>query len=157
MIRKTSKRLLWCRILICLNLAFIWGNSLLPGVLSSALSSWVQSILGAILPQAEESQGGFILRKLAHFSEFACLGLLAAWLFAMYRSKKALILRNALLTGFLAACADELIQLFSPGRCSSPVDVGIDTAGTAAGIAVLFLGHTLYSKRKIKKHMEELS
>ena len=157
MIRKTSKKLLWCRILICLNLAFIWGNSLLPGALSSALSSWVQTVLGAILPQAEQSQGGFLLRKLAHFSEFACLGLLCAWFFAMRCRRKGRIAGKALLTGSLAACTDELIQLFSPGRCSSPVDVGIDTAGAAVGIAVLFLGHTLYSKRTIKKHMEELS
>lgn len=161
MIRKTSKRLLWCRVLICLNLCFIWGNSLLPGDSSSALSTWVQAILGSFLPPATGSEGGFLLRKLAHFSEFACLGFLLSWLFAMKTGRKSLVLRNALLTGFLSACADEAIQLFSPGRCSSPVDVGIDTAGAATGIALLFLGRYLYGKMKTKKqtekHMEELS
>ena len=157
MIKKTSKNLLWCRILICLNLCFIWGNSLLPGELSSALSGWVQALLGDLLPQAEESQGGFLLRKLAHFSEFGCLGFLCAWLFAMNSSRKLRIAGYALLTGSACACMDELIQLFSHGRCSSPVDVGIDTAGAAVGIAVLFLGHAYHSKRKHKKHMEELS
>ena len=157
MIRKTSERMLWCRVLIVLNLCFIWGNSLLPGEFSSALSEWVRSVLGAFLPPAQDSQGGFLIRKLAHFSEFGCLGFLSAWYFAMICSKRSKIAVCALLTGSAAAAADELIQLFSPGRCSSPGDVGIDTAGAAAGIAVLLLGHHFYRNAKTKNHMEELS
>ena len=76
-----------------------------------------------------------MLRKIAHFTEFACLGGLFTWLFAMLRRPAVL----ALGCGFLAACVDETIQMFIPDRGPSVVDVGIDTAGVAVGILLLLL------------------
>ena len=155
MIQKTNNRMTWCRILIILNLTFIWGNSMIPAEGSSMLSEWVREILSSVIPPAAESESGFLLRKLAHFSEFACLGFLLSWHFAMVQQKKPCIAGTALLTGFLCACADETIQLFSPGRGPSPVDVGIDTAGVAFGIGLLLLGQYIYQKNH--KPMEALT
>ena len=73
-------------ILICLNLALIWGNSLLPGASSEAVSGGVLAFLGRFLPVLLTETGHTLLRKAAHFSEFALLGLLfcgrraGAWL-----------------------------------------------------------------------------
>ena len=136
---RTEKRLRLCAALIVVNLCFIWGNSLLPGSVSGAISDavknllrWCLSFLG--LPPGGGGGGG-LLRKVAHFTEFACLGGLFTWLFSMLRRPAWL----ALGCGFLAACVDETIQIFVPDRGPSVFDVGIDTAGVAVGILLLLL------------------
>jgi len=105
MIRR-DRHIRLCVALLALNLAFIWGNSLLPGEVSGALSDWVKELLAAIFPGAGmESSGGGLLRKLAHFLEFASLGLLLGWLAAMLQNRGW----YALLWGSLAALTDETI------------------------------------------------
>ena len=135
---RTNKRLRLCAVLLVLNIGFIWGNSLLPGELSGAFSGWVRDLLAGFFPdRPEEPDAGHgLLRKLAHFTEFACLGALLTWLFAMVQKSKAL----ALLCGFLVASADETIQRFVPERGPSFRDVLIDTAGVTAGILLLLAG-----------------
>jgi VanZ family protein len=72
-----------------------------------------------------------VLRKCAHLTEYAVLGLLLAR--ALGRELPALVI------GIAYAASDELHQHFVAGRHASPVDVAIDAAGLAAGIAVLRL------------------
>ena len=81
---RTDKRLRLCAALLILNLAFIWGNSLMSAEASLAFSNWVKSLLD-FLSGAPESgvEGSGLLRKAAHFGEFACLGMLLTWLAAM--------------------------------------------------------------------------
>lgn len=144
--RSWGKRL-WTLLLIA-NLAFIWGNSMLPGSESQQLSDGFLRWLGFLLEPLGE-YGSLVLRKAAHFSEFACLGFL---LTGFFRRQS---LRTAALCGLLSACVDESIQLFSPGRSSSLVDVWIDFAGVLTGIALLHFGHILWKKtRKINKSEE---
>ena len=144
---RTEKRLRLCAALIVVNLCFIWGNSLLPGEISGAISDvvknllrWCLSFLG--LPPGGGGGGG-LLRKVAHFTEFACLGGLFTWLFSMLRRPAWL----ALGCGFLAACVDETIQIFVPDRGPSVFDVGIDTAGVAVGVTLLLLLHHIKRKQ----------
>lgn len=145
--KRTDKRLRLCAVLIVFNLAFIWGNSLLPGELSGALSQWVRDLLALIFSKdPSDSQSGHgLLRKLAHFTEFACLGGLLTWLFSMLQRP----VLWSLLGGFLAASMDETIQRFVPGRGPGFTDVLIDTAGVLLGIGLVFFGHTVC--RKIAK------
>lgn len=149
---RTDKRLRICGFLILLNLAFIWGNSLLPGELSGALSKWLRDLLALLFAKdPSDSQGGHgLLRKLAHFTEFACLGGLLTWRFSML--KKPVLL--ALLWGFLVAGADETIQRFVPGRGPGFLDVMIDTAGVLAGIGLLLAGYAIY-KKTAKQSLED--
>ena len=129
-----------CIILILLNLAFIWGNSALPGEVSDAFSRWVAALMGG--GQVPSDGGGF-LRKLAHFSEFASLGFWLAW-HARLRGERGLHLANsAMLGGLLAACVDESIQILTPERASSLVDVWIDTFGVVTGVAALLVIYKL--------------
>ena len=144
---RTEKRLRLCAALIVVNLCFIWGNSLLPGSVSGAISDavknllrWCLSFLG--LPPGGGGGGG-LLRKVAHFTEFACLGGLFTWLFSMLRRPAWL----ALGCGFLAACVDETIQIFVPDRGPSVFDVGIDTAGVVVGVTLLLLFHHIKRKQ----------
>lgn len=150
MIARNTFRLRLCVLLLILNLGFIWGNSLLPGSVSGAFSDWVKGIVQAIFPNFDSGSsggGGFLLRKLAHFTEFCCLGLCLSWLFRMLFTVPICWYSLPLLSGFLAACADETIQRFIPGRGPSLRDVGIDTLGVTLGILVMTLIYTI-SKRK---------
>lgn len=148
MIRRSKMRMMLCVTLLILLVAFIWGNSLLPASMSSALSRWVRSVLGFTV-QGSESTGEGVLRKLAHFSEFALLGVCLSWLFAMLQSRYAKIAALAVACAALTACVDETIQFFSPGRNPSLIDVGIDTAGAAVGVTLLFIGYTFIKNKKI--------
>ena len=146
--KRTNPRLRFCVILLAMNLLFIWGNSLLPGELSGAVSLWLKKLLHF---GGEDSQAGHgLLRKLAHFTEFASLGLLWAWLWGMLGKKPGV----SLLSGFLVACVDETIQIFVPDRGPGVKDVLIDTCGVCLGVAALHLICSL-KKRKQSLFLED--
>ena len=50
--------------------------------------------------------------------------------------------------GMAVACIDETIQIFTPERASSLIDVWIDTSGFALGLVVIFSAYTIYNKIK---------
>ena len=142
---RTEKRWRICTALLIANLVFIWGNSLLPGEISGALSDWLKEIVAGFFPgDGEGAPGGGLLRKLAHFTEFACLGMCLAWRMGMLQKHPGF----ALLFGAGAACVDETIQRFVPDRGPSIIDVGIDTCGVTVGMTLLLIGHCLL-KRKL--------
>ena len=142
---------LWA-ILVILNTLFIWGNSLLPGSISGAISGAVKNfVFNILLGKEGANEGGHgLLRKLAHFTEFACLGVFLSRL--LYWLKKPRVL--ALAGAFLVACCDETIQRFVPDRGPSFRDVMIDTSGALAGMILLLVGYA-YVKRRKKQATEE--
>ena len=131
-------------ILIAANLALIWGNSLLPGVSSEAVSGGVLAFLGRFLPMLLTEAGHTFLRKAAHFSEFALLGLLFGGRHRLVKGDTPVHLMGF---GLAVACIDETIQIFTPGRASSLIDVWIDTAGFALGFVVIFAVCTIYHNK----------
>ncbi len=101
----------------------------------SALSTWLPVVLWAgvifafsSVPSLGTGLGTWdlVLRKLAHVSEYAILGLLLAR--AVRRPGVAL----ALAAGY--AVTDEVHQTFVEGRHGAPLDVGIDTLGALVGV-----------------------
>lgn len=154
MTEKTKKLRLWMTLLV-VNLVIIWGNSLLPGEVSGAISNGVKNFLAMLLPKGPENgnQGGGLIRKLAHFTEFTCLGICLSRIFRMTQEKKARWYYLPLLCGAFAAAIDETIQRFVPDRGPSILDVGLDTCGVITGILII----TAIYKRKYKKQcmMEE--
>lgn len=153
----------YCRIhilILLVALAFIWGNSLLPVPKSDAES---KSVLELIRPFLEFFVGkgnatDHLVRKIAHFVEFAVLGsqiLLLVWAKKMPAHDKtqptarlvAQVLAHAVNYGFIAAFIDESIQMFS-GRGNQIIDVWLDVAGVAFGAAVSLTFVCLYRKRK---------
>ena len=153
MIRHTPCRVWICRVLLILNLFFIWGNSLLPGSVSLGLSDWVLDILKAIMGTSGGGTGSGLLRKLAHGGEFACLSMLLSFYVRMLCKNKSLHIFLPLIFSFAVACADETIQLFIPARGPGILDVGIDTCGAIMGI-IVFCGVYYLIKRSII-HSEE--
>ena len=145
---RTDRKIRLCTALLIVNILFIWGNSLLPGSVSGAISHFVRDILAFLFPggSSDPDGGHGLIRKLAHFTEFACLGALFAWLFGMLAKPFSV----ALPCGFLVACIDEIIQRFVPNRGPAFKDVLIDTSGVLVGIGLLVLGYTI--RKKLAKH-----
>lgn len=134
--------LVLCGALLAANIAFIWGNSMLPGAVSQQVSGGAMNWFGFLVASFGEF-GEKVLRKIAHLAEFASLGFLLAAFFRLLGGKS---LSPALLCGLLIACVDETIQIYVPGRSSSLMDVWIDMGGLAAGIILLLIGQLLLRK-----------
>ncbi len=126
--------------LLILLLAFIWGQSCMPQDLSREESSIVLRLLRPLLEPllGPERVTLHLVRKLAHFTEFFCLGCVLALLLPFRGRGQLLAAALALLTGLV----DETIQLFS-GRGSAVSDVWLDFSGAAAAIALLALARLL--------------
>jgi len=153
---ETRKRKWICTLLLIANLSFIWGNSLMDGSRSGDLSggvlAWINQFLG--LGEAGAEMLHHLIRKAAHFTEFACLGALLAWRCGMGGVEKTYLVTTPLLGAMMAACVDETIQIYVEGRGSSLTDVWVDTFGALTGIMLLILGHHVCKKCK-KQYLEE--
>ena len=134
-------------LLLALTAAMMLGVYLFSaqsGERSSSLSQEALELVRRLLPGVYEllARGGrpeFALRKLAHLSEYALLGLIV---YALLRKKlsplPAAVTALVLCAGF--AITDEWHQLYVPGRDGNIRDVFIDSAGSSAGIALGLLG-----------------
>lgn len=119
----------------------------------------------------------FLVRKTAHFTEYAILGSLfflnlRSWL----KSNKSLVkisksqttktvakktlsglikhpLAMSILFSFLYAITDEIHQVFVPGRSAQFRDVLIDTLGASFGVLLTYLTIKLFTK--IKTHSDK--
>jgi hypothetical protein len=147
--KDASKRLRLCLCLLAVNLAVIWGSSLMDGQMSSAFSGFVGGLVNWLFPGTDVSGGGGghgLLRKLGHFTEFCTLGMLLAWLTGMLCKGKWRLYLLPLAAGILVACLDETIQLFVPGRAGLITDVGIDALGCALGSVLINVSKQLKMK-----------
>ena len=88
----------------------------------------------------------FLVRKLAHFTEFFVLGLELLTFFAYRKPLFPQAFLLALTHGFFAAFLDETIQIFS-GRGPMIQDVWLDVCGFAVG-ASLMLGIMVWTKHR---------
>ena len=148
--RKTCLALLG--LLILLTLGFIWGNSLKSIPESQAVSL---SLLDRLKPLLDAVFGpdritDHILRKTAHFCEFALLGAELRLLFLLLGQRGLQGLMNALFAGLAAAVTDETIQIFSQ-RGSQVSDVVLDFSGVVTGALVISLAARLLRRRKEKR------
>lgn len=134
--RKIAARIVL--VLLLCNLGFIWGNSWMRKDSSHALSSSVLEYLPAFLenlfPNPEQLE--HLIRKLAHFSEFACLGALGCGELLLLRKKSLHWLGHLVCGGFFVAAIDETIQIFSH-RGSQLQDVWLDFSGFIVGTLLL--------------------
>ena len=80
----------------------------------------------------------FPIRKAAHASEYALLGILVFGVVRKKEMTKRQMLCAILVTAFYAA-SDELHQFFVPGRSCQLRDVLIDTAGGVAGVGIQYI------------------
>ncbi|MBS1402652.1 MAG: VanZ family protein [Oscillospiraceae bacterium] len=114
-----------CRVFTVLAVVWllvIWGQSMLPAEQSEGESGSLLLFVQQVLPWMTEH----LLRKAAHFTEYAILGALC---FCAFRFSRRYHLPSVLLCGLSAALTDETIQLFVPGRSGQVSDVWLDFAG----------------------------
>lgn len=138
---KQKHRLILFIILSLLVLYFIFSNSLQSGPDSNARSGlvaqWLQPVLNPVgrIPSDTFHK---IVRKLAHFTEFAALGVcLFGWACNLSKQPKR-PWRLAGTCALLAAVTDETIQRFT-GRTAMLQDVLLDVGGAAFGIIITAL------------------
>ncbi len=86
----------------------------------------------------------FLIRKVAHMSEYAILALFTYYALIKIAFNKRIIFQITFLISFLYACSDEFHQLFISGRSGQFTDIIIDSTGCL--IMLLFL--YLWQKKK---------
>ena len=137
-------------LLVVLCTAFVFSNSLKNAEESaedsSILVQVVEKIAQAIAPD-NQVDWNHIVRKLAHLTEFLVLGVFTTLLLLSFKQKIRFAAVCAPLCVFVIACADELIQHFSPGRNPCFTDVMIDTAGAWTGIGLVLLFYLVLTRR----------
>lgn len=84
------------------------------------------------------------VRKLAHFAEYACMGVLLYVIWRQWLSKGKRLYLLILSWVFVSAALDELHQWFVPGRYASIADVLLDTCGGAFGMLLMILAGRIY-------------
>lgn len=95
----------------------------------------------------------FLVRKTAHFTEYAILG--GLFFLNLRNTPLGLIkhpLATSILFSFLYACTDEIHQIFVPGRSAQFRDVLIDTLGASFGTLIAYLIIKLFTKIKAHSH-----
>ena len=74
------------------------------------------------------------IRKLAHFSEYACMGVLVFVLWDQWMKRGRRLYLLSIVWVAVSAAADEIHQLFVPDRYGSFADVCLDVCGGAFGM-----------------------
>lgn len=121
----------------------IWGNSMLPGSVSSTISSQasvgILSVIYQMIPHLPFDFYSFhsFIRKAAHFGEYAFLGICIYQFVKTYSIKKSLC--YALLICIICAFIDEFIQYLTPNRLSKISDVVLDSIGAFCGLGICHL------------------
>lgn len=95
----------------------------------------------------------FLVRKTAHFTEYAILSSLFFLNLKSWQKPKNSTSMNILLSlifSFLYACTDELHQIFVPGRSAQFRDILIDTLGASFGATITYLTIKLFTKVKAR-------
>ena len=88
-----------------------------------------------------------IVRKSAHFLEYALLAWCIGLHLAVIKLEKRLFF-NAVLLSAVYAVTDEIHQYFVPGRSCQITDVLLDSCGAAVGAFIFILMRIIYKKVK---------
>ncbi|MBR5225580.1 MAG: VanZ family protein [Clostridia bacterium] len=131
-----KKAVAWA--LCALWMGVIFSMSAQPAVVSDTqsgqivgLTQWLLSLLNFDYFSIPPEFLHVLIRKLAHFGEYAVLSLLYRRALQLSGAKRATLAAIAL--SALYAATDELHQGFVDGRSPQMTDVAIDTFGACAG------------------------
>lgn len=145
-------------ILTLMTLAFIISNSIKPAEQSveqsDAVTDVIQGVVDTVVPSNPPKVSSSLVRKLAHFSEFALLGFFALLTYCAYTDKKIFVFLVPVFT-LLSAICDEIVQNFSDGRGPEALDVLIDFGGAITGILVALGVFVLFKKFYLDRRGQE--
>lgn len=142
--RKTEKTILWLLIVLWMLVIFLFSSQ--NGDESGQLSQgFLRKFILCFLPDNMNSNTvdflEYILRKCAHMTEYAVLGILISLqirLYQLFRQEWKKIL-SAVISVMIYASTDEIHQLFIGGRTGRFTDVLIDTCGGLIGALLIYL------------------
>lgn len=127
-------------LLVWLGVIFSWSTG--AGA-APHTNSWVDAFLGRLFPHwyarltwPEHDAIHFYLRKAAHVTEYALLGVLAIRALRYGRSPWVRGLMSAWILATLYAATDEAHQIFVADRTPKVTDVLLDSAGAAVGVCL---------------------
>ena len=152
---KTKQYLSWLAMILWMVVVFLFSaqTDRQSGNLSGGIVRWFVALIYRGFDNFSMERQTAILeswhlliRKGAHFSEYAVLAMLIA---NALRSCGKLRWFLPVVISALYAVTDEIHQYFVPGRACRLLDVGIDTCGAIFGVAVFALG--LAIMKRIKK------
>lgn len=95
------------------------------------------SVRGILMKLFGPLLNSFIVRKFAHFFEYAALGFLIGC--ALFLSRRRFSPVISVICSALYSISDEIHQYFVPGRACRIFDVGVDTLGALTGTLILAL------------------
>jgi len=162
--QKFKARDVWSLILLVLIVAtfvFIWTNSMDNPEESNEKSRWVMRLITPVLEVfvGKGNVTGFLVRKLAHFTEFGLLGAELTLMLILRKRKSIQWLVNIASLFFVTAAIDETIQIFAD-RGSTLMDVWLDAAGAACGIVgvlvIYGVGSRIVNRRRQKRSLCEV-
>lgn len=143
----SSNKKRWLAVAFMMGVTFVFGTDLFSAENTRPIVRWIMRLLlGAGIDQQTTGTGDGLLRKSAHFLEYALL----AWLW--FRALRADHVSQWRLTWFftalvataLWATVDELQQGFiSQHRTGSPWDVLLDSTGALSALTLASLIHYL--------------
>lgn len=128
-------------IITALYIGFIWWHSTLTAEESTVESTNVLKFLTDFCRMIgfNAELTDHIVRKSAHFCEFALLGCLSIWTAHLNNRR---IVKNLMPVGFVClatAVIDELVQIGSAGRSAEVPDVALDFCGAVSGVIFLII------------------
>lgn len=136
-------------------MALIFFLSHQPASVSSGLSSGITEFLlemvNSIFPDSDAGVEQFhtFVRKNAHFIAYLILGFLLVNAVGNWRELSGRAMLVSFIVAVLYAASDEFHQLFIDGRSGELRDVGIDSAGAAAGVVLYWaLNQSIYKHKK---------
>ncbi len=144
---------LW--VLVIAWMIIIFGMSSSTAEQSSEQSDgFIRTVLSVFFEKIDDSLVDGLhnaVRKLAHFAEYAILGLLLSLAVGCHINKLLPRFFIAFAIGAVYAVSDEIHQIFVPGRAGMIEDVLLDSAGVAIGAAFVALCAIFIIKFKSRK------
>ena len=131
-------------LILWMIIIFVLSND--TGTASSNKSDGIASFISDIISFIDTDTLIFIIRKLAHFTEYLILGILFLNVLKDYNVVNTKIVIITILFCFSFAISDEVHQLFIQNRSGKITDILIDTLGSSIGVIIYYL----ILKRKYK-------
>ena len=150
-LKQVKQLVSWSIVGVVLILLFVFSgqNGEESAKVSQGITDIVIMFLESVCPVLDFDWLYHAIRKMAHFTLFALLGV------GLCGAIEGIVVKNKflciLLIGFTIACSDEIHQLFSAGRSASFADVLLDESGVVAGYC-LYAGIGRISGKFIKKN-----
>lgn len=127
-------------ILMLLWMLLIFTMSSFDATESANQSNFIVNIINNIFKIENIELLSFIIRKLAHFTEYLILGFLTINMLNKNDISKKYLL--SILICIIYATSDEIHQIFVPGRACQIRDVLIDSIGSITGVYLYKLINT---------------